>query len=90
MACIFVLFQALLFSPPLNTKFSRSQGIIGQDIDLYIDCFVSFFRINPYIGDLPKVCLNPNSPLIYHLVLVNALYKIITQVCHVLLNLTLT
>lgn len=71
--------KALLFSPPLNTKFSRSQSIIGQDIELYIDCFVSFFRINPYIGDLPKVCLNPNSPLFYHLVLVNALYKIITQ-----------
>ncbi|XP_036370881.1 neurofibromin isoform X2 [Octopus sinensis] len=71
--------KTLLFSPPSSTKFSRSQGTIGQDIDLYIDCFVSFFRINPYIGDLPKVCLNPQSPLIYHLVLVSALYKIITQ-----------
>ena len=42
----FLNFQALLFNPPPNSKpFSKGQNIVGQDLDLYIDCFVSFFCI---------------------------------------------
>merc|ERR1719208_546111 len=37
------------------------------------------FRINPHNNDTLKVCLNTNSPCIYHHVLVSALYRIITQ-----------
>lgn len=75
------LLQALLFNPPPNSKpFSRGTGIIGQDLDLYIDCFVSCFRITPHNNDVLKVCLNPHSPPMYHFILVNALHRIITQV----------
>ncbi|KAJ8312996.1 hypothetical protein KUTeg_010369 [Tegillarca granosa] len=72
--------KTLLFNPPPNSKpFSRGQVVIQQDLDLYIDCFVSCFRINPHNNDVLKVCLNPHSPPIYHFVLVNALHRIITQ-----------
>lgn len=73
-------FQNLLFTPPPSKTFSRGQGIVGQDLDLYIDCFVSCFRITPHNNDVLKICLNPHSPPIYHFVLVNALHRIITQV----------
>ena len=74
-----LLLQQLLFNPPPNTKpFSRGQSIV--DLDLYNDCFVSCFRITPHNNDVLKVCLHPNSPPIYHFVLVNALHRIITQV----------
>ncbi|XP_062578923.1 neurofibromin-like isoform X10 [Saccostrea cucullata] len=69
----------LLFTPPPTKAFSRGQGIVGQDLDLYIDCFVSCFRITPHNNDVLKICLNPHSPPIYHFVLVNALHRIITQ-----------
>ncbi|CAC5402798.1 Neurofibromin [Mytilus coruscus] len=70
--------KQLLFNPPPNTKpFSRGQSIV--DLDLYNDCFVSCFRITPHNNDVLKVCLHPNSPPIYHFVLVNALHRIITQ-----------
>lgn len=73
-------FQTLLFNPPSNTKpFSRTQSTVGQDLDLYIDCFVSCFRVTPHNNDVLKVCLNAHSPPIYHFVLVNALHRIITQ-----------
>lgn len=79
--CLLFLLQSLLFNPPPNSKpFSRGQSIVGQDLDLYIDCFVSCFRITPHNNDVLKVCLNPLSPPIYHFVLVNALHRIITQV----------
>ncbi|XP_052799724.1 neurofibromin-like isoform X3 [Mya arenaria] len=72
--------KSLLFNPPPNSKtFSRGQNIVGQDLDLYIDCFVSCFRITPHNNDVLKVCLNTHSPPIYHFVLVNALHRIITQ-----------
>ena len=78
--------QQLLFNPPPNTKpFSRGQSIV--DLDLYNDCFVSCFRITPHNNDVLKVCLHPNSPPIYHFVLVNALHRIITQVSTELLPL---
>lgn len=69
-----------MFTPPPTKAFSRGQGIVGQDLDLYIDCFVSCFRITPHNNDVLKICLNPHSPPIYHFVLVNALHRIITQV----------
>ncbi|XP_021368387.1 neurofibromin-like isoform X2 [Mizuhopecten yessoensis] len=72
--------KTLLFNPPPNSKpFSRSQSSIGLDLDLYIDCFVSCFRVTPHNNDVLKVCLNPLSPPVYHCVLVNALHRIITQ-----------
>ncbi|XP_041348224.1 neurofibromin-like isoform X2 [Gigantopelta aegis] len=70
----------LLFSPPSNSKpFYKGQNMYGQDLDLYIDCFVSCFRITPHNNDVLKVCLNGHSPPMYHFVLVNALHRIITQ-----------
>lgn len=78
---ILCVFQTLLFNPPPNSKpFSKGQGVVGQDLDLYVDCFVSCFRITPHNNDVLKVCLNSHSPPMYHLVLVTALHKIITQV----------
>ncbi|KAL3856417.1 hypothetical protein ACJMK2_011181 [Sinanodonta woodiana] len=78
--CVINDLKGLLFNPPPNSKtFSRGSNIISGDLDLYIDCFVSIFRITPHNNDVLKVCLNPHSPPIYHLVLVNALHRIITQ-----------
>ncbi|XP_067682311.1 neurofibromin-like isoform X6 [Haliotis asinina] len=72
--------KTLLFNPPSNSKpFYKGQGMFGQDLDLYIDCFVSCFRITPHNNDVLKVCLNSHSPPMYHFVLVNALHRIITQ-----------
>ncbi|KAK7488237.1 hypothetical protein BaRGS_00020544 [Batillaria attramentaria] len=72
--------KTLLFNPPPNCKpFSKGQGVVGQDLDLYVDCFVSCFRITPHNNDVLKVCLNSHSPPMYHLVLVTALHRIITQ-----------
>ncbi|CAL1527010.1 unnamed protein product, partial [Lymnaea stagnalis] len=72
--------KTLLFNPPANSKpFSKGPGLGTQDYDLYIDCFVSCFRITPHNNDVLKVCLNPCSPPMYHYVLVNALHRIITQ-----------
>ncbi|CAB3359077.1 Hypothetical predicted protein [Cloeon dipterum] len=69
--------KTLLFSPP--KQFSRGQTFMAHDIDLMIDCFVSCFRIKPHNNEALKVCLNPNSPPTYHLVLVSSLFRIITQ-----------
>lgn len=78
----YIFTQALLFSPPSSSKpFLKGTGFGSQDYDLYIDCFVSCFRITPHNNDVLKVCLNPSSPPMYHFVLVNALHRIITQVC---------
>ncbi|KAB7494213.1 Neurofibromin [Armadillidium nasatum] len=71
------LINVLLFNPV--KPFSRGQSYVYQDMDLMIDCFVSLFRINPHNNEVLKVCLNPNSPPIYHYVLVNSLFRIITQ-----------
>ncbi|GAB6033713.1 Neurofibromin 1 [Chamberlinius hualienensis] len=69
--------KGLLFNP--NKPFSRGQTSLAQDIDLMVDCFVSCFRISPHDNEPLKVCLNPNSSPLYHYVLVNSLYKIITE-----------
>ena len=55
-------------------------GPVGQDYDIYVDCFVSCFRIIPHNTDVLKVCLNTHSPPMYQLILVTALHRIITQV----------
>lgn len=44
-----------------------------------IDCFVSCFRIKPHNNEALKVCLNLNSPSVYHFVLVRSLYRIVTE-----------
>lgn len=65
--------MALVFNP--EKVFSRGQNYVAQDIDLMIDCFVSFFRIKPHNNEVLKVCLNLNHPLTYQFVLVSSLYK---------------
>lgn len=65
--------MALLFNP--GKVFSRGQSYVAQDIDLMIDCFVSFFRIKPHNNEVLKVCLNLNYPSTYQFVLVSSLYK---------------
>ena len=67
----------LLFK--VEKPFARGSQFLKEDIDLMIDCFLANFRINPHNNDTLKVCLNTNSPHIYHHVLVSALYRIITQ-----------
>ncbi|KYB29814.1 Neurofibromin-like Protein [Tribolium castaneum] len=69
--------KSLLFN---TTKlFSRGQNYLYQDMDLMIDCFVSCFRIKPHNNEALKVCLNLNSPSVYHFVLVRSLYRIVTE-----------
>uniref|UniRef100_T1J6E5 Neurofibromin n=1 Tax=Strigamia maritima TaxID=126957 RepID=T1J6E5_STRMM len=77
--CIINDLKMFLFNP--SKSFSRGQSSVNQDVDLMIDCFVSFFHIMPNFQntDALKVCLNQSSPSTYHFVLVNALYRIITQ-----------
>ncbi|XP_023326814.1 neurofibromin isoform X3 [Eurytemora carolleeae] len=67
----------LLFK--VDKPFSRGCLYLKEDVDLMIDCFLANFRINPHNNDTLKVCLNTNSPSLYHHVLVSALYRIITQ-----------
>ncbi|KAK3767382.1 hypothetical protein RRG08_049749 [Elysia crispata] len=69
--------KTLLFNPPANSK-AIFKGP-SLDYDLYIDCFVSIFRITPHNNDVLKVCINSSSSPMYHYVLVNALHRIITQ-----------
>uniref|UniRef100_V9IE77 Neurofibromin n=1 Tax=Apis cerana TaxID=7461 RepID=V9IE77_APICE len=63
----------------IQESISRGQSFVAQDIDLMIDCFVSFFRIKPHNNEVLKVCLNLNYPSTYQFVLVSSLYKIVTQ-----------
>ncbi|XP_077293081.1 neurofibromin 1 [Arctopsyche grandis] len=70
--------KALLFNP--LKPYPRGQSYYSySDIDLMIDCFVSCFRIMPHNNEALKVCLNLNSPIAYHYVLVTSLLRIITQ-----------
>lgn len=69
--------KSLLFNP--SKPFSRGQGYNIADIDLMIDCWVSCFRIKPHNNEALKVCLLMSSPPSYHFVIVNSLYKIVTQ-----------
>ena len=63
----------------VQKPFARGSQNLKEDVDLMIDCFLANFRINPHNNDTLRVCLNTNSPYIYHHVLVSALYRIITQ-----------
>lgn len=65
--------RALLFNP--GKVFSRGQSYVAEDIDLMIDCFVSFFRIKPHNNEILKICLNLTYPSIHQFVLVSSLYK---------------
>ncbi|XP_025987354.2 neurofibromin isoform X2 [Solenopsis invicta] len=67
----------VLFNP--SKPFSRGQNYSAQDVDLMIDSFVSFFRINPHNNEVFKFCLNVNYSSTYQFVLVSSLYKIFTQ-----------
>ncbi|CAD5126032.1 DgyrCDS14209 [Dimorphilus gyrociliatus] len=69
--------KVLLFNP--GKPFSRGQSLASQDVDLMVDCFLSCFRINPHNNDLLKVCLQTHAVPTFHFVLVNVLYRIITQ-----------
>uniref|UniRef100_A0A1I8HTE9 Neurofibromin n=1 Tax=Macrostomum lignano TaxID=282301 RepID=A0A1I8HTE9_9PLAT len=46
---------------------------------LLTEFFVTCFRITPHNNEILKVCLNQQSPPIFHFVLVCSLHKIITQ-----------
>lgn len=65
----------LLFNP--NKPFVRTQN--QQDIELMIDCFIALFRITTHNNDLLKICLNQNSPFIFHYVLISSLCRITKQ-----------
>lgn len=65
----------LLFNP--SKPFVRSQN--QQDIELMIDCFIALFRITTHNNDLLRVCLNQNSPFIFHYVLISSLCRITKQ-----------
>jgi len=72
---ILVDLRNLLFNP--NKLFVRNQN--QQDIELMIDCFISLFRISTHNNDLLKICLNQNSPFIFHYVLISSLCRITKQ-----------
>ena len=69
--------KQLLFKA--DKPFSRGTLFMSQDIDLLIDFFLANFRLNPHNNDTLKVCLNTQSPSLYHHVLVSSLHIIITQ-----------
>ena len=69
--------KMLLFKA--DKPFSRGAPYLPQDIDLLIDFFLANFRLNPHNNDTLKVCLNTQSPSLYHHVLVSSLHIIITQ-----------
>ncbi|GBP42984.1 Neurofibromin [Eumeta japonica] len=64
--------EYLLFNPAKS--YVRGNLISGySEFDLMTDCFVSLFRIMPHNNDALKVCLNLNSHISYHYVIVNSL-----------------
>ncbi|XP_067932931.1 neurofibromin-like [Watersipora subatra] len=71
--------KAVLFNP--NKPFKTSTP--KEDIELMIDCFVSFYRTTPHCNDVLQVvlsiCLNPSAPTQYHFMLVRGLLIIIKQ-----------
>ncbi|XP_028166056.1 neurofibromin-like [Ostrinia furnacalis] len=70
--------KSLLFNP--SKSYIRGNLISGySELDLMTDCFVSLFRIMPHNNDALKVCLNLNTHLSYHYVIVNSLLRIIKQ-----------
>ena len=85
--------KAILFNP--SRPFSRNQDksssssssssslwpslAAASDVDLMIEFFLTFVRRNPHNNELLKICLNLNSPPIFHYALVKSLYSMITQ-----------
>ncbi|KAM3956254.1 LOW QUALITY PROTEIN: neurofibromin 1 [Aphomia sociella] len=70
--------KSLLFNP--SKSCARGSLISGySEFDLMTDCFVSLFRIMPHNNDALKVCLNLNTHISYHYVIVNSLLRIIKQ-----------
>ncbi|KAF6025161.1 Nf1 [Bugula neritina] len=71
--------KAVLFNPSKPFKTSSPK----EDIELMIDCFVSFYRTTPHCYEVLKVvlsiCLNQSAPTQYHFLLVRGLLKIINQ-----------
>ena len=61
-------------------KFQRRLGLNGfKNLIFFLDFFLANFRLNPHNNDTLKVCLNTQSPSLYHHVLVTSLHNIITQ-----------
>ncbi|KAJ0182942.1 hypothetical protein K1T71_000918 [Dendrolimus kikuchii] len=70
--------KSLLFNP--SKSYIRGNPISGySELDLMTDCFVSLFRIMPHNNDALKVCLNLNTHISYHYVIMNSLLRIIKQ-----------
>lgn len=76
----------VLFNP--SKPFSRGQNYSAQDVDLMIDSFVSFFRINPHNNEVFKFCLNVNYSSTYQFVLVSSLYKQVSKIFSSLVAIT--
>ncbi|CAH1286879.1 unnamed protein product [Chrysodeixis includens] len=69
--------KSLLFNP--SKSYIRGSVISGySELDLMTDCFVSLFRIMPHNNDALKVCLNLNTHISYHYVIVNSLLSVIS------------
>lgn len=66
--------KSLLFPSNPSKPFVRSNN--QQDIELMIDCFIALFRITTHNNDLLRICLNQNSPFIFHYVLISSLCRI--------------
>ncbi|XP_026322570.1 neurofibromin [Hyposmocoma kahamanoa] len=70
--------KSLLFNP--SKSYIRGNLLsVYSELDLMTDCFVSLFRIMPHNNDALKVCLNLNTHISYHYVIVNSLLRIIKQ-----------
>ncbi|CAH2101890.1 unnamed protein product [Euphydryas editha] len=68
--------QSLLFNP--SKPYGRAAAGYAE-LELLTDCFVSLFRIMPHSYDALKVCLNLNTHISYHYVIVDSLLRIIKQ-----------
>lgn len=73
--------KALLFNPakPFPRSSSSQSPCSYQDTELLIDCWMAMFRIQPQNSDTLRACLSLSSPPTYHLVIVSALLRLVTQ-----------
>ncbi|XP_020613799.1 neurofibromin-like [Orbicella faveolata] len=69
--------KALLFN--VSKPFSLGSGSFFTTEQLMVDCFVSSFRINYRNNQHFDICLQPNSPIIYHFVYVKGTYAIVKE-----------
>lgn len=69
--------KALLFN--VSKPFSVGSGGFFTTEELMVDCFVSSFRINYRNNQHFDICLQPNSPIIFHLVYVKGTYAIVKE-----------